>query len=719
METVDIEQAIVNLVGRPNYQPAKPRVIAKQLGLTKGDRAEVKAVVKKLVAEGRLAYGPGHLVVPAAASQPQGNRVAGVFRRTDHGYGFVRPTGAGAAESPPADVYIPARKTADASSGDQVVVQLSRRGGKKHPGPRGEIVEVVQRQSREFVGTYFESDGTGYVAVDGTVFARPVPVGDPGASGVELDEKVVINMVRFPTHFRDGEAVITEVLGRRGQPGVDTRIILREFGLPEKFPDEVLEDARQQAEDFDAEVSDDRFDATGETTITIDPVDARDFDDAISLVRLDGGHWQLGVHIADVSHFVRPNTALDEEARRRATSVYLPDRVIPMLPELISNGLASLQPKKVRYTKSVYIEFSGDGVPLSTEVRSAAIKSRRRLTYEQVDEFLADPKPWRQRLGARVHDLLLQMRELAATLRRRRIERGALELMMPEVKVELDKQGRVTGARVVEHTESHQIIEDLMLAANEAVARLLVEKGIPFLRRIHKAPGPRKLKALTEFVAELGLKAASLESRFALQKLLGEVVGRPEQHAVHYAVLRSLERAVYGPQEEGHHALASDCYCHFTSPIRRYPDLTIHRLLDAILTGRKASGDLGALFAVGEHCSDREQRAESAERELTKLKLLTYLSQKIGLEMDAVVTGVESYGLFVQGVELPAEGLIHLSALPEDDYRFDRTAHTLAGNRARNTFRLGDLLRVSVVRVDVDRRELDFRPLAHLGRPSS
>jgi ribonuclease R len=301
------------------------------------------------------------------------------------------------------------------------------------------------------------------------------------------------------------------------------------------------------------------------------------------------------------------------------------------------------------------------------------------------------------------------MYELAMVLRRRRFKRGALVMSMPEIKIDLDRNGRVTGAHVVEDTESHQIIEEFMLAANEAVAEMLNDRELHFLRRIHEAPTPRKLKELTEFVNELGIKTESLQDRFALQKLLDRVIGKPEQHAVHYAVLRSMQRAVYGPQPEGHYALASKHYGHFTSPIRRYPDLTVHRLLDAILTGRKPRNDLGELVVLGEHCSEREQRAESAERALTKLKLLSYMSERIGEQMDAVVTGVQSFGLFVRGIELPAEGLIHIDSLAEDNYRFDRTAHTLSGHRSGNVFRLGDRLRVTVARVDLERRELDFR----------
>jgi len=718
MNDAELEQSILRFVGKRGYKPAKPRVIAQKLGLKKDQAVEVRRAVKRLVGRGQLLYGANHLVRPVDPKCPQGNRVVGTFHRTAQGYGFVRPTSTAAATAAPSaaasdrgetkDVYIPAKRAGDAATGDVVLVQLLK-PRPRDPGPRGEIVEIIRRQTHQFVGTYFESAGSGWVQVDGTLFAQSISVGDPGAKNAREGDKVVIEMVRFPSPIHPGEAVITEVLGPQGKPGVDTLSILREFGLSEAFAEDALDEARRQADAFDESIPPDRKDLTHQTVLTIDPADARDFDDAISLERLDSGHWLLGVHIADVSHFVRPRTALDREARERATSVYLPDRVIPMLPEVISNSLASLQPRKVRYTKSALIELTAEGQRVGVELCSAAIKSNKRLNYEQVDEFLADPGPWRKKLGAKVFELLGRMHELAMMLRRRRIERGALELSMPEVKVDLDRNGCVTGAHVVENTESHQIIEEFMLAANEAVAERLDEQEWFFLRRVHESPDPRKMKALTEFVQELGLKADSLASRFELQKLLDAVRGRPEEHAVNFAVLRSLRRAHYSPAEEGHYALASECYCHFTSPIRRYPDLTVHRLLDALLRRRKPRNDYDELILLGQHCSEREQRAETAERELTKLKLLSYLSQRIGEEMDAVVTGVESFGLFVQGLALPAEGLVHAESLTDDYYRYDRTAHALVGHRSGNSYRLGDVVRVAVSRVDLMRRELDFR----------
>ena len=632
--------------------------------------------------------------------------VVGLFRRAAGGYGFVRP-----AEALPGDrstdIHVTAADSLDAASGDTVRVRLSQSRDVRRPGPAGEIIEVVKRRTTRFVGSYIAKASSGWVQIDGTAFARPVAVGDPGAKGVSEGDKLVVEMVRFPTRLRDGEGVVVEVLGRAGDVGVDTQTVIHEFGLPGPFPEAALEDARRQAELFDETVPADRRDLTQRTIITIDPVDARDFDDAISLEKVERGHWLLGVHIADVSHFVREGAPLDQEARARGTSVYLPDRVIPMIPEVVSNNLASLQPDRVRYAKTCWIEFTAEGVPVHSAVEPSAIKSCRRFAYEEVDLFLADPSTRAVEMTDEVRALLGQMRDLARILRSRRMARGALQLEMPEVKIDLDRDGRVAGAHVVENTESHQIIEEFMLAANEAVAGALAAAEAGFLRRIHPAPDLRKLRQLTEFVTELGFEVDSLESRFELQRLLDMARGRPEEHAVHYAVLRSLSRAAYGPQEDGHYALASDCYCHFTSPIRRYPDLTIHRALEAIAKGRRPPAD--GLVQLGAECSDLERRAEAAERELVKLKLLLFLSSRIGTEMDAVVTGVEAFGLFVQGLALPAEGLVPLASLPDDTYRYDRASHSLSGRRLGQSYRLGDRVHVAVDRVDLDRRELNFR----------
>ena len=430
MTEPDLEQAVLAVVKDPHYKPVKPRGIAKKLGLDEEQTHQLKRVVKRLIKRGQLRFGASHFVLAggggAPGAKPQGDnyRITGIFRRTDSGYGFVRPAGSAPGADRKQDIYIAAKDAGDASTGDTILVRLKAKRDTHRPNPEGEIIEVIERQTHQFVGTYFESAGAAFVQVDGRPFSRPISVGDPGAKNARPDDKVVIEMIRFPSHYQDGEGVITEVLGARGTPGVDTISIIREFGLPEEFAADALDEARIEAEKFDESIPPGRTDLTGEVIITIDPVDARDFDDAISLVQIDRGHWRLGVHIADVSHFVRPRTALDREAMQRGTSVYLPDRVLPMLPELISNGLASLQPDRVRYTKTVFIEFSPEGIPVGVEAHTAAIKSRRRFAAmkRSTQLYLADPAAWREKLtpgGAfrwceRMHTLAMMLRKRAA-----------------------------------------------------------------------------------------------------------------------------------------------------------------------------------------------------------------------------------------------------------------------------------------------------------------
>ncbi|MCA9077852.1 MAG: ribonuclease R [Planctomycetaceae bacterium] len=708
-----IAQQILDYTSRDGYRPEKPKALAKKLGVTKKHQNEFDSALHGLISDGRLRFLDSGRV---AVSVPPGY-VLGLLQKTASGAGFLIPH----EPRPPrlvGDVYIDRRDMRDAQQGDEVLVRLISR--RRSGGQRcGIIVDVVERATNVFVGSYYVEGEAGWVQIDGKNFNEPIWVGDPGAKGAQDGDKVVIEMLRFPSHGQKGEAVLTEVLGPRGKTGVDTLTIIHEYGIPDEFPDEVLEDARLEAENFDPDNVDGREDLRNETIVTIDPKDARDFDDAISLKQTKDGHWHLGVHIADVSHFVQPGTALGREAEKRGTSVYLPTKVIPMLPEVISNGLASLQEKHVRYAKSAFIEFTTEGVPVHTRFASTAISVTKRFAYEQVMPLIKAGKGAKGKVSAPVHKLLCDMYTLAMTLRKRRFESGALEMHLPEIKLDFDKQGKVSGAHERDHDESHQIIEEFMLAANVAVATELARRKLPFLRRAHGEPNEAKLKAFGQFVGSLGYELKNVQSRTAIQRLLNDVKDAPESQAVNYALLRSMKQAEYTPFDVGHYALAEDDYCHFTSPIRRYPDLLVHRLIDGILTKRKTHKGTREeeLVRLGRHCSTTERRAERAERELTKIKLLSYLEERIGQEMDAVITGVDRFGFFCRGTDLPAEGLVHISTFPQkDNFDFDRDVMTLTGRRTGQVFRLGDRVRVTVAHVDVDRRELDFQLVKHLGQ---
>lgn len=700
-----MRQKIREYIERPGYKPLKAKLLAKKLGVTKKSWPEFEAALNAAEVAGEVVIMSSGRVRPRLIP----NTYVGIVRKISRGDAYLiihepRP------KEIIGDVFVGEEDLLDAQNGDEVLFRLRKR--RLSQGQQtGVVVEVLQRATNVFVGTYYEEDGTGWVRIDGKNYNEPIAVGDPGAKGARDGDKVVVEMLRFPSMWQTGEGVLTQVLGPRGEPGVDTKLIIHEFGIPDEFPEPVLEEARLEAENFREDDLTGREDLTDELIITIDPVDARDFDDAISLHRTEEGHWHLGVHIADVSHFVQPGTELDREAEKRGNSVYLPDKVIPMLPEVLSNGLASLQANRVRFAISAFIEFNPEGIPVSSEFKRTAIKVKRRFAYEEVLPIILKTDPEKlNEVPAEIQDLLARMHELATLLRQRRFARTALELDMPEVKLDLNENGEVIGAHETEHDASHQMIEEFMLAANIAVALELYRQKAIFLRRVHPEPVLQKMTMLGEFVENLGYPMKRVQSRGDLQRLLDRVKGTPEEHAIHYAVLRSLKQAIYSPAEEGHYALAEEHYCHFTSPIRRYPDLLIHRQLMGFLTGKKnAQGhSMEEMLRLGSHCSMTERRAERAERELIKIKLLSYLETRIGEQMDAVVTGVDRYGLFCRGLEIPAEGLIHISALANGErFDFDRSQMALISASGK-MYRLGDRVRVEVAHVDVDRRELNF-----------
>lgn len=716
-DMASLKQQIIEYLKKSGGKPVKPRRIARRLELPKVDRARFDGAIEALISRGKLQRTPeGRVFLPEHDNSARG-LIAGVLRKTASGGAWLIPhreVSPGDAEDPQThklpDVFIYPEHLADAHNGDEVMVRLVNRrrsGGKR----TGRVEQIIERATHNFVGTYFEEWNQGKVRIDGGMFSDPVSVGDPGAKGAQPGDKVVVEIVRFPTHARSGEAVITKILGARGEPGVDLLAIIHEYGLPEEFPEDVLAAARDQTQQFDESDTGDRLDLTKETIVTIDPVDARDFDDAISLKRTENGNWQLGVHIADVAQFVPEGSVLDQEAKKRGTSVYLPGRVIPMLPETISNGLASLQQGQVRFTKTVLIEFSPEGTPLNTEFHNSVIKVTRRFCYEEVMPIVQDPDSFKSKVAVGVRGLLCDMHELAMTLRRKRFENGSLELYLPEVKVDLDKDGVVVGAHEVVHDESHQIIEEFMLAANTAVATKFDDLGILFIRRVHGSPDPVKLKAFAQFVQSLGLSLDDFGSRFALQELLTEARDKPFEQAVNFSLLRSMKQAEYTGVPDGHYALAIDHYCHFTSPIRRYPDLTVHRLFNKVIQGKKKKIGLSEIETIklSTHCSTTERRAAQAERDLTRVKLLMFLATKREETFSAVITGVEKFGIFCRCAKYPVDGFVHVTMLARGEYLdYDRGSYTLTARSSGRVYRMGDRVNVRVAVIDPDERTLQW-----------
>jgi ribonuclease R len=711
MNAITLEEQVLRLVNAAEYKPAKPRAICRLLKLADDEYPTLRRTIRQLARTGKLTYAANHLVHPRGSTSGKtgtagrADEVQGTFRANRNGYGFVRPM-PGSQWAEDEDIFIPAQYVRSAMDGD--VVSIRVRSGRDTRW-EGTVQEIVTRGRRQFTGTFRTVEGKAIVWLDGVDATQPLQIGDVRGLPVEESDKVVVEVVRYPEGLFGGEGIILEVLGSSKNPAVDTMAVMRQFDLVEHFPDEVIDQARSMADRFQEDaIPPERRDLTAVPTITIDPYDARDFDDAISLSQNEVGHWVLQVHIADVGAFVPAGTPLDQEAQARATSVYLPDKVIPMLPEIISNHLASLQPDRNRWAKTVLMEMTSDGVMVHWEVFNSVIRNIKRLNYEQVDDYLAHPDAWETKLSPEVFQLLRDMHTLAMTLKRRRQRNGTLELVLPEVKIDLDRGGKVKGAHLVLHTESHQVIEEFMLAANQTVASWLDQLQLPFLRRAHAPPKPNKLKQLTQFVRELEIPCEDLESRFEIQRVIDQVRGTTTEYAVNYAVLKSMAKAVYQVAMERHYALNMTHYCHFTSPIRRYPDLVVHRIVDHLIAGQVERPSEEVLERLGQHCSDQEQNAEAAERELIHVKLLHFLNKRIGQRVPGTITAVRPEGFVVRGIDLPAEGFVSIDALPPDRYRYERAFHQIIGFRNDHRYRLGDQVVAVVDKVDLERRLLWF-----------
>jgi ribonuclease R len=577
----------------------------------------------------------------------------------------------------------------------------------------GRVVEILKRGRNRFVGELRRQFDRWFVVPDGQTLHGPIFVPDAPAKRARPGDQVVVEITQFPSERSEARGVVVKVLGRRGEPGVDTLSIIEQYQLPIEFSDRALREVSEGAAAYDPEsAARGREDLRGLTIITIDPDDAKDFDDAISITETKNGTMELGVHIADVSSFVPEDSALDEEVRERSTSVYLSGTVIPMLPETLSNSLCSLQEGEPRLTKSVFITYDRSGRVRGARFCNSVIRSTKRLTYREAQAIL-DGKVGRT--GAKVRSLMTRMDALARAIQRRRRGEGMLTLDLPEAELVFDDDGEVVDVEPADTSFSHTIIEMFMVEANEAVARLLHKHRVPFLRRIHDAPDADSSDALERFLRVFGYRFKGFRDRQKVQALLDESSGRPDAFAIHLALLRSMERAEYSPLPIGHYALASDHYCHFTSPIRRYPDLTVHRLLDRYLSGKlKNALQQGAiasaeqLHELGGHCSSNERRAEAAERELKLLLILRLLGRRLGEALPGIITGVANVGLFVQLESYLVDGLVRLEDLGDDWWEVESAEGSIIGQRSGRAFRIGDRLSVILSQIDLPNRQLQL-----------
>ena len=546
----------------------------------------------------------------------------------------------------------------------------------------------------------------------GTGFLEPIAVDDVSAKGAKQKQKVVVEILSWPTTKYLARGVIIEVLGKAGRYESEIKSIIRQYHLPGEFEDDCIEQARQENANFNPEQPGDRDDITGKVIITIDPPDAKDFDDAISISKDSDGNWVLGVHIADVGNFIPPGSALDVEAKNRGNSVYLPGKTIPMLPEILSNGICSLQPGQKRFAKSVYITYGRKGNVLGRNFANSTIRSTQRLTYKEADRIL---KGSTKSVKPEVVELLKNMEALSRAIERRRAENGMLHLDLPETDLVMDKSGRVVDAHPADDSYPHTIIEMFMVEANDAAASVLDRLNVSFMRRIHPEPDSLSMQNLAKLVRAFGFSLPKNPDRAAIKNLLAAVKGKDCSLAVNLVVLRSFEKAQYSPLHIGHFALGSEHYCHFTSPIRRYADLLVHRVLENYLQKDLDSSDNKLeLTEIGKHIGFTEQRAEDAERELRAVLILQMLSSRIGDELDCVVTGLAGFGVFVQCRKFGIEGLIRMDDLGPDVWKYDQKAQCIVGLRSASSVRLGQSIKVRIVSVNIGARQLNLIPVEPL-----
>jgi ribonuclease R len=687
--------------------PSTPREMLQRLKIPRERRPTFKQLLTDLVGTGDLIETRGNRF----GLPDRMNLVVGRITTHPRGFGFVVPDRP--LDEVEGDIYIAGSNLNQAMHGDRVVARVERITGK---GAEGRILRILERGSSTIVGRYdVDPSGFGFVVPFDRRMIMDVQIPPDDTLDAKPSDMVVVEITRWPTPTRGPLGRVREVLGDIDEPGVDNEIIIRKYGIP----DEHGEDAVNEAKRLGTEVKDrdirGRTDFRSQLTVTIDGEHARDFDDAITLDRLDDGSFRLGVHIADVAHYVPEGGALDVEAYERGTSVYFPERAVHMFPAELATGLCSLNAHVDRLVQSCVMEIDKRGTVVSYELHDGVIHSDARMTYTDVSAILTDKAPDVIERYAALVPLFESMRELFEVLNTRRRRRGSIDFDLKEPEIVLDDQGMVEEIVAAERKIAHRIIEEFMLVANETVAQHLDESKTPTLYRIHEEPDPAKVEQFEEFISTLGYglsrSAEDVKPR-DFQRLVERMRGTPEEKPIAFIMLRTMQKARYDASNLGHFGLAASSYTHFTSPIRRYPDLIVHRTLrearHGLMTDERRSELTDDLPEIARHTSERERRADDAERELVQWKKVRFMADKVGDEFDGYITGVSAFGLYIELVEHFVEGMVHVSTMADDYYRFVEKAHVLKGENTGRIYRLGDRVSVQVVKVDMERRQIDL-----------
>ncbi len=699
MKKTQIKKQIQKILETSPSKGYKSKEISKRLNIkSDADYAELKQILAELYRQGKLIKrGKRYLLARDA------NQLVGTLQMTKNGYGFVIPE-----PKDGEDIFISERNLGTALNGDKVLVEIFARYRGKNQ--EGEIIKVLERATDEFVGKIEQSRGFYFFIPDDNLIHRDFFIPEESLNGAKPGDKVVIKLIEWATPKLNPVGEVIEILGRHLDHSAEMLSIAKSFKLRTKFPDEVIAEAEQFTEEIIKNEIPNRLDIRDKIVFTIDPIDAKDFDDALSIEPIDKNTFLVGVHIADVGFFVKENSALDLEARKRGTSVYLVNYVVPMLPGALSNKWCSLVPGEDRLCFSVFIEMNKKAEVLNYRIAKTVINNKRRFTYEEVEEILKSGE-------GDFAEQLLQLNELAKILFKKRIQSGGIDFNTDEVRFILDTTGLPLEIKKKERLQSHKLIEDFMLLANRIIAKegkkFEDNKKLPFVYRVHDVPDEEKIKQLANFVNSLGYKlniAGGVKSK-ALQKLLEQVKGKPEEILVNEVMIRAMAKAEYSEKNIGHYGLAFDHYTHFTSPIRRYPDLVVHRLLVEYqneISGQRANYLKNLIPQICRSSSVAERIAMDAEREAIKFKQVQFMKNHIGEEFDGIISGVQAYGIFVELIENLAEGLVRIKNMPSDLYFYDENKYALIGRLNKQIYRLGDLVRVRVIGVNEDRNEIDF-----------